>query len=82
MHGDAMIGVSVVVDDGHADDLGRVAEALRAHGMTVDALLDEIGMITGFVPPDGVPLLQTVAGVASVTTQHGVRLAPPDADIQ
>ncbi|MFO7689277.1 MAG: hypothetical protein R6W83_01770 [Cryobacterium sp.] len=77
-----MIGVSVVVDDVHAHDLARVAEALRAHGMTVSSLLEEIGMITGFVPSDGVTLLQTIDGVLSVTADHGVQLAPPDSEVQ
>lgn len=77
-----MVNVSVVVDDGHADDLSRVAERLRASGMAVDAVLDEVGIITGSVRPQDLAAVQEVEGVASVTADRQVRLPPPDSDIQ
>ncbi|TFD53947.1 ketohydroxyglutarate aldolase [Cryobacterium frigoriphilum] len=77
-----MLNVSVVVDDGHADDLERVAERLRASGMAVDAVLGEVGIITGSVRPQDLAAVQEVEGVASVTADRTVRLEPPDSDIQ
>lgn len=77
-----MVQVSVVVDDVHAGALSRVAERLRASGMTVDAVLDEVGIITGSVGPQNLAAVQEVEGVASVTADHPVSLPPPDSDIQ
>lgn len=77
-----MLNVSVVIDDGHTGDLERVAERLRASGMAVEAVLGDVGIITGSVRPQDLAAAQEVEGVASVTADRSVRLEPPDADIQ
>jgi hypothetical protein len=77
-----MVNVSVVIDDAHAQDLDRVTERLRANGMAIDAVLEEVGIITGSVRQQDLAAVQEVEGVASVTADRQVTLPPPDSDIQ
>lgn len=77
-----MISVSVVVDDVHAAVIGDVAARLRAAGMTVDAVLDAVGIITGSVSEQQLSALQAMAGVESVSRDRQVQLPPPEADVQ
>jgi hypothetical protein len=59
-----------------------VANRLRASGMAVTAVLEEVGIITGSVPHQDLAAVQEVEGVASVTADHQVRVPPPDFDLQ
>jgi hypothetical protein len=67
---------------GEVCTVGDVAEALRAAGMQVDQVLDDIGMVTGSIDDDAEQSVRTVAGVPSVDRALGFQLPPPDAPIQ
>lgn len=72
----------VTVDDAHLGRVGAVAETLREHGLQVDQVLDEVGVIAGRIPA-GRPLTALrVDGVAAVEEARRVRLPPPDAPVQ
>lgn len=77
-----MVHVSVTVDDGHLEQIGRVADALRNSGMQVEQVLDALGMITGSVSEDRRSSLGDIAGVVSVDAEMGIQLPPPDSPIQ
>ena len=77
-----MTQVSITVDDAHLDAMGQVADALRARGLRVDRVLDELGIITGSVPQGQHDALRAVDGVASVEQEQRFRLPPPDSPLQ
>ena len=70
----------VTVDDEHIAVLGDVVERLRERGMTVDDVLESVGIVTGST--DDVDALAGVEGVLSVDVERRVDIAPPDAEIQ
>jgi hypothetical protein len=76
------VNISVVVDDDHADDLDRVSARLRASGMAVDAVLEEVGIITGSARRQDLAAVQVVEGVASVTTDSQLIVPPPESDLR
>lgn len=73
--------ISVVVDDAHVDSISAVADGLRARGMQVEQVLDQLGMISGTVADD-YSMLWEVEGVGSVEPSTDVQLPPPDAPVQ
>ena len=78
-----MSHVSVSIDDAHLPSIGRVAEALREHGMLVEQVLDGVGIITGSVPPERRRTIELVPGVDAVLDGALVhRLPDPGAEIQ
>ena len=72
--------VSVTVDEEHLADLGRVVDALRERGMQVDAVLENLGMVTGSAPDAEV--LRQVEGVSAVDAVEERHVPPPEEDIQ
>ncbi|WP_247048722.1 hypothetical protein [Arthrobacter rhizosphaerae] len=76
-----MVNINVTVDPEHLSAIGDVADALRARGMQVEQVLQS-GFITGSVPNDSRPALESVDGVQSVDEDLGYRLPPPEEDIQ
>jgi hypothetical protein len=76
-----MVNINVTVDPEHLSAIGKVAEALRARGMEVEQVL-ESGFITGSVPNDSRPELESVDGVESVSEDLGYQLPPPEDEIQ
>ena len=77
-----MVSISVTVDDEHLARIGDVAAGLRANGMQVDQVLDQLGVISGSAPEDRQQSLQAVAGVKSVEASHHFQIPPPDAPVQ
>jgi hypothetical protein len=77
-----MTQVSITVDDAYLDAMGQVVDALRAQGLKVEQVLDELGIITGSVSPDRQAALESVDGVASVAREQQHRLPPPDSPLQ
>lgn len=78
-----MSHVSVSIDDAHLPSIGRVAQALREHGMLVEQVLDGVGIITGSVAPDRRRTLELVPGVDAVLDDGLVHQLPdPGADVQ
>jgi hypothetical protein len=74
--------VSITVDDSHLDAISQVVAALRARGLHVDQVLDELGIITGSVPQGQHDALRSVDGVVSVEQGQHFRLPPPDSPVQ
>jgi hypothetical protein len=56
--------VLVLISDEYRDRISEVTENLKAHGMTVDQVLDTVGVITGEINAEKLSLLQTVPGVS------------------
>jgi ligand-binding sensor domain-containing protein len=77
-----MVSVSVTVDDEHLARIDDVAAELRANGMQVDRVLDQLGVISGSVPEDRQQSLRAVAGVQSVEASRHFQQPPPDAPVQ
>ncbi len=61
-----MVQITVMIDDEHKADVGRVASALKKKGFVLSETLGEIGVLTGSVPAAGVTALSAVAGVSAV----------------
>lgn len=78
----AQVSVTVSVDDEHLPTITEVAAALRACGMDVKQVLEDVGAITGTVPQDVRESLNAVVGVAHVADERHVQLPPPDASVQ
>ena len=77
-----MTAVIVTVDDAHLARMGAVAQTLREHGLQVDQVLDEVGVISGQLPA-GRPLATLqVDGLAAVEEARRIQLPPPDAPVQ
>lgn len=77
-----MTQVSITVDDAHLDAMSEVVDALRARGLHVEQVLDEVGVITGSVSQDRHAALEAVDGVVSVVPEQRYRLPPPDSPVQ
>ena len=63
-------------------NIERVAERLRAAGMSVRQVLGEVGIIAGSVDAGRRASLAAVPGVLSVEIERNVQIPPPDAEIQ
>ena len=77
-----MAEITVTVDEDHLPALAGVVADLRARGMQVSQVLDELGIVTGAVPDSARASLSAVAGVASVDAQLQHQLPPPDSPVQ
>jgi hypothetical protein len=69
--------ILVTVAPGALGRIDRVAQDLRAAGVTVDQVLSASGIITGSVEASLMPAIGRVRGVASVESDTDVQL-PPD----
>lgn len=77
-----MSQVNVSIDDEHLASLDVVVEALQAQGLQVEHVLAAMGIVTGSVPDEHRPLLETVPGVLSVDGVLGFSLPSPDSPVQ
>lgn len=59
----------------------EVARDLKAAGFEVGDVLHDIGVVTGFGPPDAAERLRAIQGVADVSADHPVDIGPPDAPV-
>lgn len=60
--------------------LKDIKKELAEAGFGVDQVLEDIGVITGTA--DDADRLRSIPGVADVSPDHEVHIAPPDAPIQ
>jgi hypothetical protein len=74
--------VTVSVDDEHVTDVHGVAERLRAVGLSIDELFEELGVIVGRIDASEADRLRDVEGVASVERSRSYQLPPPESEIQ
>ena len=77
-----MAEITVTVAEDHLPALAGVVADLRARGMQVDQVLDELGIVTGAAPDSARAALSDVAGVTSVDAQLRHQLPPPDSPVQ
>lgn len=56
--------------------LPPITKALRAAGMSITEVLDEIGVVTGHAPATALDKLRRVPGVADVSPTLGFQLEP------
>jgi hypothetical protein len=59
--------------------LAEVADDLARAGLTVDAVLDAIGIITGSADAAATDALRDVPGVTDVSPDQAIDIGPPDA---
>ena len=74
--------VLVSVNDEHLKQLGAVTEGLRAAGMKVSQVMDDLGIVTGSIDSAEMQRLSAVEGVASVERAREVGIPPPDSPVQ
>ncbi len=60
------IRIIVTIADSHIGIIAEVAAQLRAAGMTVEQVLETVGVVTGVVSQGNLPRLSAVPGVVSV----------------
>lgn len=72
--------VTVTLADGV--DIGAVVARLESAGLTVDHVLDAIGVITGSVAREDRAAIEGLDGVLAVEDDHTFQLPPPDSDVQ
>ncbi|MFW0793777.1 hypothetical protein AAFP30_08200 [Gordonia sp. CPCC 205515] len=77
-----MHDVTLTVADDHLGKITEVAAAARAAGMTVDQVLDQVGVICGTAPERCAPALQALDGVDAVELGQTFRVPPPDSPVQ
>jgi hypothetical protein len=59
-----------------------VANALRRAGVTVDEVLEEIGVISATCAESSIAAVSAVPGVLKVERQRTIKLPPPNSPIQ
>jgi hypothetical protein len=76
------INVSVAVDEAHLDHIFEVAQNLRETGMSVDRVMDRVGVIVGSCEEGKLDALARVEGVDSVEPEREIQIPPPDSNLQ
>ncbi len=76
----AALSVNVALTDPR--ELPAVLKRLRQAGFVTRQVLEEVGVVSGSIPPDKLEALRRVEGVAEVEPDRTVQLPPPDADVQ
>jgi len=76
------IELAVSVSGTVPEEVARTAQALRAAGLEVTSVLDQIGVITGRADESTLAAIARVPGVTHVERQGSVKIAPPDSGVQ
>ncbi len=74
--------VVISVADDQVDDMSSVVSALQEAGLTVTAVLDSVGVVTGTVDGEALSSLSTVPGVVEVEQSRVFEVPPPDSAVQ
>ena len=74
--------IIVSVDDSHVKNIKDVAKRLRARGLVVKEVMEQIGAITGSIERDKIKSLAKLNGVSAVEESQTYQLPPPDSDVQ
>ncbi len=82
MSKDALLSVTVLVDDDALSKIRSVARRLEQAGLKIEDVQEDTGTITGSIPAQKLALLEKVEGVSAVEQQREVRIPPPDSDVQ
>lgn len=70
----SQIQVSICIDDTHLSQVQQIAEQLKSSGMTVEQVLETIGIVTGSIESDRVNNLHKIEGVQNVELQEIYRI--------
>jgi hypothetical protein len=65
-----MIGVLVAVDERYLNQLTEISRQLQTHGMEVRQLLNQVGVITGFIDSTQLDSLRAIEGVRQVEPEQ------------
>lgn len=75
--------IVVTVQESHQERMSQVCDALTRHGVQIEQVLSELGMITGTVPDaEHAAAAGRVEGVASLDEPMQHRLPPPGSPVQ
>ncbi len=72
--------VTVTLADGA--DVGAVVDQLQRAGLSVDQVLDAIGIVTGSLADENRAAVAGIDGVLAVEDDHTFQLPPPDSEVQ
>jgi hypothetical protein len=78
----SQMNISISVKDSHLATIELVSQKLQAQGMSVEHVLQNIGVISGSIDSSSLNNLTQVEGVKQVEQERTYQLAPPDSDIQ
>ncbi len=78
----AQVKVSLLVEDSALPRISEIADSCKAAGLTIESVLEAVGVITGAVEESGLDKLRTADGIANLEIQKTVQLAPPDSNVQ
>ncbi len=78
----SQMNISISVKDAHLATIELVSQKLQAGGMTVEHVLQNIGIISGSIDSSLMNALSQIEGVKQVEQERTYQLAPPDSDIQ
>jgi hypothetical protein len=76
------IELTLSVSSAGPAELAKVADALRAAGLEITAVLEQLAVITGRADESKLDAIARVPGVLRVEQQGSVQLAPPDSPVQ
>jgi len=76
------IEISVSVSGTKPDEVAQTARALRAAGLEVTSILDQIAVITGRTDETALAAIARVPGVTHIERQGSVKISPPDSGVQ
>jgi hypothetical protein len=74
--------ILVTVAADRRPDIAALADRMREAGMTVQAILVSIGVVTGTATPAQAAAVAALPGVAAVEPDRAVHLRPPDLDVR
>jgi hypothetical protein len=66
MDKDAMVQITVLIDDDHKAKMKQVAGELKKKGFLLTESLGEIGVLTGSVPATKMAALSMIPGVSAI----------------
>jgi len=75
------VAILVTIAPDRRPDIAALADRMGEVGMTVDAILASIGVVTGTATPAQAAAVADLPGVAGVEPDQAVHLRPPDLDV-
>lgn len=76
------VNLSVSIEDQHLDRVEEVVKRVKRAGMSVEEVMEGVGIVTGSIEPEKLDSLRGVAGVAHVEASRHFSIAPPESDVQ
>ena len=76
------VRVLVVIADGQERPIASLVNLMEQAGLTVTAVMDDMGLVRGCIADANLAALRSVPGVVGVEEEEVVQLAPPHSGIQ